>query len=86
VLPICNRAKGEQTEAADPETGQVVPLFSPQTQAWFEHFCGAPDGLRILGLSPTGRATVTALHLSDEPDVLEVRRWWVLAGCHPPPD
>lgn len=82
--PICNRAKAEQTEAVDPETGQTVPLFNPRTQAWFDHFCWTPDGLRIVGLTPTGRATVAALHLSDDPDVLEVRSWWVLAGWHPP--
>jgi len=31
-----------------------------------------------------GRATVSALHLSDDPDALTVRGYWVLAGWHPP--
>jgi hypothetical protein len=30
------------------------------------------DGLRIVGLTPVGRATVEALHLSNDPDALEV--------------
>ena len=42
--------------------------------------------LRIVGLTPTGRATVVALHLSDEPDALQGRSYWVLAGWHPPDD
>lgn len=73
--PICNRFKGDQTVAMDPETGVVVPLFNPRTQAWFEHFQWAEDGLRIVGLTPLGRATVAALRLSDDPDVLLVRSY-----------
>ena len=49
-----------------------------------EHFRWSPDGLRILSLTATGRATVAALHLADDPDAIEVRSYWVLAGWHPP--
>jgi hypothetical protein len=84
--PLCNRSKSDQTMARDPSTGQTVPLFNPRLQPWFEHFCWADDGIRILGLTPIGRATVAALHLSDDPDALEVRSYWVLAGWHPPKD
>jgi hypothetical protein len=84
--PLCNRYKGDQTLATDPETSQAVPLFNPRQQNWFEHFCWTPDGIRIRGLTPTGRATVAALHLSDDPDALLVRSYWVLAGWHPPKD
>ena len=44
------------------------------------------DGLRVLGRTPTGRATVAALHLDDDPDALIVRSYWILAGWHPPGD
>jgi hypothetical protein len=44
------------------------------------------DGLRILGRTSTGRATVAALHLDDDPDALIVRSYRVLAGWHPPGD
>src|SRR5216683_2365775 len=71
--PLCNRYKADRTAFQDPETGQTVPLFNPRLEAWFEHFCWADDGIRILGLTPIGRATVAALHLSDDPDALEVR-------------
>ena len=84
ACPICNRYKADKTSAVDPETGQTVELFNPRTQVWAEHFRWAEDGLRIIGLTSVGRATVAALHLSDDADVLEVRSYWVLAGWHPP--
>jgi HNH endonuclease len=64
--PLCNNYKGDQTEAQDPETGETVPLFNPRLQNWFEHFAWTPDGLRIIGKTPIGRAAVAALHLSDD--------------------
>ena len=84
--PLCNRYKADRTTAEDPQTGQVEPLFNPRTQDWFAHFRWSTDGIRVIGLTPTGRATVAALHLDDDPDALEVRSYWVLAGWHPPQD
>jgi hypothetical protein len=86
ACPLCNRYKGDKTEAIDPETGQATPLFNPCTQNWFNHFRWSGDGLRIIGLTAVGRATVTALHLDDDPDALIVRSYWVMAGWHPPQD
>ncbi len=86
ACPLCNRAKSDLTEAVDPETGETVPLFNPRTQAWPEHFQWTVDGLRIVGLTAAGRATVAALHLADDPDALEVRSYWIQAGWHPPAD
>ena len=84
--PLCNRHKADRTSATDPETGAVVPLFHPRQQRWSEHFRWTEDGLRIVGRTPTGRATVAALHLDDDPDALIVRSDWVLAGWHPSTD
>jgi hypothetical protein len=84
ACPICNRHKSDKTQAVDPVSQETVPLFNPRTQKWFEHFQWSEDGLRIIGLTPIGRATVIALHLSDDPDALLVRSYWVLAGWHPP--
>ncbi len=84
ACPLCNRYKGDKTTATDPETGETVPLFNPRTQKWAEHFQWIENGLRVIGLTPIGRATVAALHLSDDPDALEVRSYWILAGWHPP--
>src|SRR5690242_12156599 len=71
--PLCNRAKGDRSSATDPETVAEVPLFNPRTLRWSEHFRWTADGLRIFGLTPTGRATVAALHLADDPDAITVR-------------
>ena len=84
--PLCNGAKGDRISATDPETGQDVPLFHPRTQVWSEHFRWSGDGLRILGQTATGRATVSALHLDSDPDALLVRSYLVQAGWHPPTD
>jgi len=81
---VCNKHKSDKTSAADPETGETVPLFNPRTQNWFEHFQWSKDGLRVIGLTSIGRATVEALHLSDDPRVLVVRSNWARAGWHPP--
>src|SRR5262249_47721993 len=53
-------------------TGQTMPLFHPRTQIWAEHFSWSQDGLRIVGLTPIGRATVAALHLDDDAKVQEL--------------
>ena len=81
---VCNKHKSDKISATDPETGETVPLFNPRTQNWFEHFQWSEDGLRVIGLTTIGRATVEALHLSDNPRVLVVRSNWVRAGWHPP--
>jgi hypothetical protein len=80
ACPLSNGHKSDKTHAVDPETGETVPLFHPRTQIWSEHFQWTEGGLRVVGKTATGRATVCALHLSDDPAALEVRSYWVLAG------
>jgi hypothetical protein len=84
ACPVCNGHKSDKTEAIDPLSGMTVPLFNPRGSSWWEHFAWAEDGLRILGTTTIGRATVVALRLSDDPDALTVRSFWVVAGWHPP--
>jgi hypothetical protein len=86
ACPLCNRHKGDKTTGVDPVSGQPVPLFNPRTQLWHEHFRWDDAGIRIVGLTPIGRATVVVLHLDDDPDALVVRQYWVMAGWHPPED
>lgn len=57
----CNLYKGPQIEAIDPRTGEIAPLFHPRRDRWDEHFVWDEAGLQIIGLSPSGRATVVAL-------------------------
>lgn len=84
ACPLCNGHKSDKTHAHDPETDTIVPLFNPRLQSWSDHFRWDEAGIHIIGLTPLGRATVLALHLSDDSDALEVRSHWVLAGWHPP--
>jgi hypothetical protein len=84
ACPICNGHKSDKMSTTDPETGEVVSLFNPRTQRWSEHFRWSEDGIRVIGLTPIGRATVVALQLADDADALLVRANWVSAGWHPP--
>jgi hypothetical protein len=79
----CNARKGDRIEARDPLDGGIAPLFHPRQQRWHEHLVWSTDGERILGLTPTGRATVRALDLN-RPLLVAARRRWVAAGWHPP--
>jgi hypothetical protein len=78
----CNSYKGTQTAAIDPDTGDLVSLFNPREQRWSDHFAWTDGGVRILGLTPTGRATVEALRLNN-PYIVPARRLWAVAGWHP---
>ena len=81
----CNDFKGGRTKSLDPFTRESTPLFNPRTQRWTEHFSWSVAGERILGRTPTGRATVEALRLNNEFIVI-ARQFWVEAGRWPPPD
>lgn len=79
----CNDFKGDRIEVADPVSGEIVALYNSRTQVWGEHFGWLPDGARIEGRTPTGRATVEALRLNNE-FIITARRFWVEAGRWPP--
>lgn len=59
----CSLRKGARTKAADPETGDWAPLYSPRRGEWQGHF-RVTDACVIVGLTATGRATVEALQLN----------------------
>ncbi|MBV9850597.1 MAG: HNH endonuclease [Armatimonadetes bacterium] len=79
----CNNHKHTKVEANDPDTGQTVPLYHPRRHRWRDHFCWSEDLTTIVGLTPTGRATVEALHLNREM-VVNFRRLLIQLGQHPP--
>lgn len=79
----CNEFKGARINAVDPQTGETVSLFNPCAQEWHKHFAWSGDGLRILGQTAIGRATVDALRLNNA-WLVAARRIWVQAGLHPP--
>jgi hypothetical protein len=82
---LCNDHKGDRIAALDPLTGEIVRLFNPRYQVWREHFAWTAEGDRIVGLTPTGRATVVALNLN-RPSLVKSRQAWVSVGGHPPAD
>jgi hypothetical protein len=84
ACPICNGHKSDKIAAIDPETQESISLFNSRFQIWAEHFHWIEGGLKIEGITATGRATVSALRLADDPDALMVRSFWIQVGWHPP--
>ena len=84
ACPICNGHKSDKIAAIDPKTQKSVSLFNPRFQNWSEHFRWIEDDLKIQGITATGRATVSALRLADDPDALVVRSFWIQVGGYPP--
>jgi HNH endonuclease len=82
---LCNNAKSCRIAALDPVSGEIVRLFNPRLQVWAEHFSWSIKGIRILGLSATGRATAVALNLN-RPSLIRARQAWSAVGWHPPLD
>ncbi len=79
----CNNFKYDKTSATDPVSHQVVLLFHPRRDTWRTHFIWNQDCTLLIGLTPTGRATIATLQLNCE-GVVNLRRLLVLSGKHPP--
>jgi len=79
----CNRRQSNKLTGVDPDSGLDALLFNPRQSAWSDHFIWSLDGLAVIGLTPTGRATVIALELNRE-RVMNIRAADQLVGCHPP--
>jgi len=78
-----NLSKVKAITAHDPETDTMTPLFNPRKQNWDEHFTWIDGGLRIKGLTSTGRATISRLKMNIDRVVI-ARSYWIKAGNHPP--
>jgi len=79
----CNQHKSNRISAPDPVTGSPASLFHPREQRWDEHFAWSEDCTLMLGLTPTGRATIGVLQLN-RPGLLNLRRVLYAVGEHPP--
>jgi hypothetical protein len=82
ACPSCNRFKGIRQRSRDPLTQEEVNLFHPLQQQWHEHFKWSNDATKLLGRSPTGRATVEALKIN-RLAVIKLRQLWITLGVHP---
>src|SRR5262245_34927503 len=79
----CNSRKYVTVEALAPVPGQTVPLDHPYRDRWLEHFAWNEDDTLVLGLTPTGRATVEKLQLN-RLGVVNLRRVLSFMDLHPP--
>jgi hypothetical protein len=78
---VCNRQKGSDMSSIDPETGNLVSLFNPQTEQWSDHF--NLHGVYIVGLTDVGRTTVAFLRLNTFGRLME-HASLMRAGHYPP--
>jgi hypothetical protein len=79
----CNNYKYNKTEALDPATAQLTPLFHPRQMQWNHHFIWNEDTTQMLGITPIGRATVALLQTNRE-GVMNMRRVLAIINEHPP--
>ena len=77
----CNLGKSSNLSGRDMVTGRVVTLFNPRRQRWLRHF--EWEGARLVGLTPSGRATIDVLNIN-APHRIDLRRLLILAGGFPP--
>lgn len=79
----CSLRKGARRVAPDPMTNTPATLFNPRREAWRTHFHW--EGVRVVGLTPTGRATVAVLQMN-RALAEAIRAEETHRGRHPPPD
>jgi hypothetical protein len=77
---VYNRFKGSDIASIDAVTSELVGLFNPRTQRWFEHF--RLDGAYIVPLTAVGRVTEKLLRFN-LPYRVEVRARLIELGKYP---
>jgi HNH endonuclease len=78
----CNNYKHTKTEAIDPVTNELVPLFHPRQMLWYEHFSWNDAVTQMMGNTPIGRTTINLLKTNRE-SVMNIRRVLAIMGFHP---
>lgn len=71
----CNLYKATQIDGIDPQTRAQIRLFNPRTDEWQAHFVVNRSTGEISGASKVGRATVAALEMNSELQLLAWRQW-----------
>ncbi|MBK9123552.1 MAG: HNH endonuclease [Chloroflexi bacterium] len=77
----CNAYIRHDLAGFDPDRGQVARLSDPRASQWTDHFRLELD-MRILGLTPHGRATVRVLQFNLQ-ERIESRQELALTGEYP---
>ncbi len=83
ACPGCNAHKYTKIDAPDPIDGVITPLYHPRKHRWSDHFQWSDDSMRIVGITPTGRATVEALKMNRQ-SLVNLRQALYALGEHPP--
>jgi hypothetical protein len=79
----CSLRKAARQTAIDPQSREEVALFNPRSEAWHEHFRW--EGVYLVGLTATGRATIEALNMN-RVLILAIRKEEAGLGRHPYPE
>jgi hypothetical protein len=79
----CNNHKYNCTTGRDPINGVMRSLYHPRRDKWTEHFTWDEDFRLLLGLTPTGRATIEQLQLNRD-GVVNLRFALRKIHRHPP--
>lgn len=83
ACPGCNGHKYNKTQAPDSVDGKLVLLYNPRKQKWQDHFKWNDDFTHVIGLTPTGRATISTLRMN-RLGVVNIRSALFAIGAHPP--
>ena len=78
----CSVRKAARQTTIDPQTGEEVVSYNPRREKWPDHFRW--EGVRVVGQTATGRATVAALDMNRQL-ILAIRQEEADLGRHPPP-
>jgi len=79
----CSLRKAARQTAIDPQSGKEVALYNPRRDTWHEHFRW--EGVYLVGLTATGRATIEALDMN-RVLILAIREEETALGRHPSPE
>lgn len=84
ACPGCNGHKYNKIQVPDPADGKLVSLYNPRNEDWESHFKWDEEFSHVIGLTPTGRATVSTLKMNRS-GLVNIRRALFAIGVHPPP-
>ena len=68
---LCNGWKGTDLASIDPRNGEIVRLFHPRSDVWWDHFVF--EAGEIKALSAIGRVTVRLLRINEGDRVINRR-------------
>ena len=77
----CSLRKAARQIVIDPQSVEETAIYNPRRERWSDHFRW--EGVRVIGQTATGRATVAALDMN-RPLILSIRQEEANQGRHPP--